>query len=95
VIEATSWGRRPRYLLRDRDAVYGGDFDERAAVVGIRTLRTPVRAAGEGLRTALHLIGTFGDEWSLSESERFALALAWSVVAGRFIEVPTFVVVAV
>jgi transposase InsO family protein len=31
-------------LLGDRDAVYGGDFGERAAALGIEPLLTPVRA---------------------------------------------------
>jgi len=44
LIEATPWGRQPRYLLRDRDAVYGGEFSERARRLGIRTLLSPVRA---------------------------------------------------
>ena len=33
-----------RYLLRDRDRVYGGDFVPRATAVGIQTLLTPFRA---------------------------------------------------
>jgi len=44
LIEATPWGRRPRYLLRDRDAVYGGDFAPRARRLGIEPVLTPVRA---------------------------------------------------
>ena len=44
VKEATPWGRQPRYLLRDRDAVYGGDFAQRARRLGIQTLLSPVRA---------------------------------------------------
>jgi transposase InsO family protein len=44
VIEATPWGRTPRYLLRDRDAVYGGDFVPRARRLGIQTLLSPIRA---------------------------------------------------
>jgi transposase InsO family protein len=44
LIEATPWGRQPRYLLRDRDAVYGGDFRARARWVGIEPLLTPIRA---------------------------------------------------
>ena len=44
VREATPWGRQPRYLLRDRDAVYGGDFVQRARRLGIQTLLSPVRA---------------------------------------------------
>ena len=44
LIEATPWGRQPRYLLRDRDAVYGAEFVPRARRLGIRTLLSPVRA---------------------------------------------------
>ena len=44
LIEVTPWGRQPRYLLRDRDAVYGGDFRSRARRVGIESLLTPIRA---------------------------------------------------
>jgi transposase InsO family protein len=44
LVEATPWGRRPKHLLRDRDAVYGGDFRARAAGLGIETVLTPVRA---------------------------------------------------
>ena len=44
VREATPWRRRPRYLLRDRDSVYGGDFGRRARRLGIQTLLSPVRA---------------------------------------------------
>jgi putative transposase len=44
LIEATSWGRQPTHLLRDRDAVYGHDFPRRAQALGIHTLLTPFRA---------------------------------------------------
>ena len=44
VVEAPPWGRRPTHLIRDRDAVYGGDFRERATAIGIETVLTPVRA---------------------------------------------------
>ena len=44
LLEATPWGRQPRYLLRDRDAVYGGEFVPRARRLGIETLLSPVRA---------------------------------------------------
>ena len=43
LLEATPWGRQPRYLVRDRDAVDGGDFPERARRLGIETVLTPVR----------------------------------------------------
>jgi putative transposase len=44
LIEATSWGQKPRHLLRDRDAVYGGDFRQRARRSGIDAIATPVHA---------------------------------------------------
>jgi transposase InsO family protein len=44
LIAATPWGRQPRYLVRDRDSVYGGDFVRRSRGLGIESLLTPVRA---------------------------------------------------
>ncbi len=44
LVEATAWGRRPRHLVWDRDAVYGGDFAARAKGLGIAPVLTPVRA---------------------------------------------------
>jgi transposase InsO family protein len=44
LIQATPWGRTPRFLIRDRDAVYGAAFVPRARRLGVETLLTPVRA---------------------------------------------------
>jgi transposase InsO family protein len=44
LLEATPWGRQPKYLIHDRDAVYGGDFDRQLASLGIAGVRTPLRA---------------------------------------------------
>ncbi len=44
VINATPWGRQPRYLIHDRDAVYGKDFRTKLAQLGIASIRTPIRA---------------------------------------------------
>jgi transposase InsO family protein len=44
LIEATPWGQKPRHLLRDRDAVYGHDFRQRAHRIGIDAVTTPVRS---------------------------------------------------
>ena len=44
LIEATPWGQKPRHLLRDRDAVYGHDFRQRARRIGIDAVTTPVRS---------------------------------------------------
>jgi transposase InsO family protein len=61
LIAATPWGRTPRYLIRDRDAVYGRDFVERARELGVETLLTPVRAPrANGI--AERLVGTLRRE---------------------------------
>ena len=44
LVRATPWGRPPRYVVRDRDAVYGRDVVPRARGLGIETVLTPVRA---------------------------------------------------
>jgi transposase InsO family protein len=44
LIEATPWNYGPRFLIRDRDRSYGGDFIARARAIGIETVLTPVRA---------------------------------------------------
>src|SRR3954447_1951085 len=42
--EATPFGERPRYLIRDRDSKYGPAFTRIAAATGIAELRTAYRA---------------------------------------------------
>ena len=42
--EATPYGERPRFLLRDNDAKYGARFAQLAEASGITVVRTPVRA---------------------------------------------------
>jgi putative transposase len=45
VVEACDWDRDPpRYLIRDRDSRYGKAFDRRVRGLGVRQLRTPVKA---------------------------------------------------
>jgi hypothetical protein len=46
MIEATPWGQHPRYLIHDRDRVYGADFATRIAGLGIESIRTPIRRLG-------------------------------------------------
>ena len=61
LIEATAWGRRPKHLIRDRDRVYGGDFQARASGLGIETVLTPVRAP-QANAVAERVIGTLRRE---------------------------------
>jgi putative transposase len=61
VVEATPSGRQPRFLVRDRDAVYGRDFARRARGLRIETLLTPVRAPRADA-VAERLVGTLRRE---------------------------------
>ncbi len=44
VLEATPWGRQPRFLIRDRDSRFGANFNARLRRVGIVPIVTPFRA---------------------------------------------------
>ncbi len=59
--EATSWGKRPRYLIRDRDCCYGRSFNAKAALLGIKVLLTPLQAP-KANAVAERLIGTLRRE---------------------------------
>jgi transposase InsO family protein len=61
LIAATPWGRMPRDLVRDRDAVYGRDFVPRARRLGVETLLAPVRAPRANA-IAERLVGTLRRE---------------------------------
>jgi putative transposase len=61
LIAATPWGQAPGYLVRDRDAVYGRDFGQRARRLGIETLLTPFRAPRANA-VAERLVGTLRRE---------------------------------
>ena len=57
--EATPWGERPKYLIRDRDGKYGKWFA--AVAIGIEILKTPVRAPRANSYCE-HLIGSLRRE---------------------------------
>jgi transposase InsO family protein len=61
LIEATPWGSKPRHLLRDRDAVYGRDFRQRARRLGIDAIATPIHAP-KANAIAERVIGTLRRE---------------------------------
>ncbi len=61
LINATPWGRGPRYLIRDRDRSYGGDFVPRARRIGIKTVLTPI-ATPQANGIAERLVGTLRRE---------------------------------
>jgi putative transposase len=39
LVEAFPWDEAPRYLLRDRDAIYGAPFQQRAGNMGIEEVK--------------------------------------------------------
>jgi hypothetical protein len=44
IVEAFPWDTAPRYVLRDRDAVYGVAFSRRLYSLGIREVKTAPRS---------------------------------------------------
>ena len=40
MVEAFPWGSAPRYLLHDRDSIYGDPFRQRLREMGIRDVLT-------------------------------------------------------
>jgi transposase InsO family protein len=44
VVEAFPWDTAPRYLLRDRDGVYGRDFRQRVAALGLQEVLSAPRS---------------------------------------------------
>jgi putative transposase len=61
LVGATAWGRRPRFLLRDRDTVYGVACGATLERLGIEQLLTPVRAP-RATAVAERVIGTLRRE---------------------------------
>jgi len=61
LLNTTPDGREPRYLIHDRDGVYGADFDARMGRVGMRGIRTPVMAPRANA-VAERMVGTFRRE---------------------------------
>ena len=55
VVDAFPWDEAPRYLLRDRDRIYGASFRQRVQHMGIEEVRDrPTESVAEPLRRAAH-----------------------------------------
>jgi transposase InsO family protein len=63
LVQASPWGRTPRYAVSERDAVHGRDFVRRAKRRGIDTVMAPVRAP-RARAVAERLVGTLRRECS-------------------------------
>jgi putative transposase len=61
LVEAFPWETAPRYLLRDRDALYGVLFSSRAQSMGIREVKTAPRSPWQNPYVE-RLIGTLRRE---------------------------------
>ena len=60
-MEACPWETAPRYVLRDRDAVYGVAFSKRAQSMGIHEVKTAARSPWQNPYVE-RLIGTLRRE---------------------------------
>ena len=58
IVEALPWDSVPRYLLRDRDAIYGQSFRARVRGMGVREVLTALRSPWQK-PYAERLIGSF------------------------------------
>ena len=61
LVEAFPWETAPRYLLRDRDAVYGVEFSSRVQAMGIYEVKTAPRSPWQNPYVE-RLIGTLRRE---------------------------------
>jgi putative transposase len=50
MVEAFPWDEAPRYLLRDRDSIYGTRFRERVCAMGIEEIVIAQKSVAESLR---------------------------------------------
>ncbi len=69
--EATPYGERPRYLLRDNDRKFGPSFARVAITTGIKVLRTPLYRL---LRTS---VAKRGNEQSYGNLDVSFLTCSW------------------
>src|SRR5262249_15246964 len=61
LVEAFPWGTGPRYLLRDRDAIYGTAFSSRVQSLGIQEVKSAPRSPWQNPYVE-RLIGTLRRE---------------------------------
>ncbi len=60
-VEAFPWNTAPRYLLRDRDGVYGNEFRRQVASMGIEEVLTAPQSPWQN-PYAERLVGSIGRE---------------------------------
>ncbi len=54
MVDAFPWDTAPRYLLRDRDQIYGGYFDRRVAGLEIEQADGATFAVAQSVRRKAH-----------------------------------------
>jgi transposase InsO family protein len=66
IVQAFPWDTAPRYLIRDRDSVYGEDFRQRVEAMGIHEVLTAPRSPWQNAY-AERLVGRYGaNAWTTS-----------------------------
>jgi hypothetical protein len=71
-VEAFPWDTAPRYLLRDRDAVYGAVFSSRVQTLGIQEVKIAPRAPWQKAYASYctSLVGCGADLLRRAQAER-------------------------
>ena len=93
--EAFPWDTAPRYLLRDRDRIFGADFVEAGEGDGHQASAFgPAVTLAAGLRFTLHLFGCIRGEFPPLKVRLLRSAFSRQIIGGRFKQALSLIVVA-
>ena len=81
IIEACSWDTLPKYLLRDRDGIYGKCFQSRIKNMGILEVKTAPRSPWQNAYVE-RLIGSIRAKWG--QVYNCMLCKLWCFVLSRY-----------
>ena len=96
IVEAFPEDQAPRYLVRDRDGIYGEYFQNRSSRTGhSRSVHRCTKPVAKGLRFIMHLIGCNRGELFFLQVRSFTRVLRRQIVCGHFQEAIAFIVVSV
>jgi hypothetical protein len=71
-VEAFPWDTAPRYLLRDRDCIYGQEFTGRVELMGIKEVNTAPRSPADffDLTSRIVTIAARTSRWKKTHQNR-------------------------
>ncbi len=80
LVEAFPWEPSPKYLLRDRDAVYGSQFRKRVCSLGMKGRPTAPRSPWQNPMPSASLVAFAGSVWITTSSSKNAISNGFSVI---------------